>query len=68
MTTKDFRIKNLLSREYLDSSQYFPPNILTNDYIDFSRLRPKISDTIPGEMLKLSAKFTISNANKSSFV
>jgi DNA-directed RNA polymerase alpha subunit len=31
-------------------------------YIDFSRLRPKISVTIPGEALKLSANFSISNA------
>ena len=66
VTTKDFRIKNIISGDYLDSKQYFPPNRLTNDYIDFSRLRGKMCDTIPGESLKLTALFSISNANKNS--
>ena len=44
----------------------FPPNKITNDYIDFSRLRPKISDSIPGESLKLTAEFSISNASNNS--
>ncbi len=35
---------------------------MTDRYIDFSRLRPKISETIAGEVLRLSANFSISNA------
>ena len=66
VTTGDFCIKNIKTGEYIDSKAIFPPNRLTNDYIDFSRLRPKISDTIPGEALKLTAKFSISNASKNS--
>ena len=66
VTTQDFRVKNIISGDYLDSKTYFPPNRLTNDYIDFARLRAKICDTIPGESLKLTASFTISNANKNS--
>jgi DNA-directed RNA polymerase subunit L len=33
-------------------------------YIDFARLRPKISDSIPGEAIKLTAEFSILTANK----
>ena len=66
VTSGDFRVKNRVNGEYLENKNIFPPNRMTNDYIDFSRLRPKISDTIPGESLKLTAKFSISNASKNS--
>ena len=62
VTTEDFHIKNKLTGKWVDSKLIFPPNKITNDYIDFSRLRPKISDSIPGESLKLTAEFSISNA------
>ena len=66
VTSGDFNVKNIKTGEYIDAKKIFPPNRLTNDYIDFSRLRPKISDTIPGESLKLTAKFSVSNASKNS--
>ena len=66
VTSGDFRVKNQVRGDYLENKNIFPPNRMTNDYIDFSRLRPKISDTIPGESLKLTAKFSISNASKNS--
>jgi DNA-directed RNA polymerase subunit L len=67
VTTKDFHVKNKSSGEQIiDSGKIFPKNIITGDYIDFSRLRPKISDTIPGESLKLTAEFSISNASENS--
>ena len=66
VTTQDFRVKNIISGDYLESKIYFPPNRQTNDYIDFARLRAKVCDTIPGESLKLTASFSISNANKNS--
>jgi hypothetical protein len=46
----------------IETAKIFRPGKTTNRFIDFSRLRPKISETIPGEALKLSANFSISNA------
>jgi DNA-directed RNA polymerase alpha subunit len=67
VTTNDFHVKNKSSGEQIiDSDKIFPPNGITNDHIDFSRLRPKISDTIPGESLKFRAEFSISNASENS--
>lgn len=40
----------------------FPKNQMTQQYIDFVRLRPKIGETIPGEKLHLVAEFSVSNA------
>jgi DNA-directed RNA polymerase subunit L len=44
----------------------FPKNPITNSYIIFGRLRPKISDSIPGEHLKLTCEFDIGTADDSS--
>jgi hypothetical protein len=62
VTTENFKVKNKITGEYVEGRNIFPPNKYTKDYIDFSRLRPKISDTIPGESLKLTAEFSIGNA------
>ena len=67
ITTEHFRIKNKLNNNYLtrdETKRIFPPNKITGDYILFSRLRPRISDSIPGEHLKLTADFCISNASE----
>lgn len=67
ITTKHFKIKNKLNGNYLtdaETRRIFPPNELTKDYILFARLRPKIGDSIPGEHLKLTADFCISNASE----
>lgn len=61
VTTEDFHVVNKVTDVEL-SSKIFPPCKRTNRFIDFSRLRPKISETIAGEALKLSANFSISNA------
>jgi DNA-directed RNA polymerase subunit L len=69
VTTEQFKIKNKTNGNYLtreETQRIFPPCIKTNSYIDFARLRPKISDSIPGEALKLTAEFSISNALVSS--
>lgn len=66
VTTEDFHVVNILTGVELESFKIFPANNLTGRYIDFSRLRPKISETIPGEALKLSALFSISNAKDNS--
>jgi DNA-directed RNA polymerase II subunit RPB3 len=66
ITTEHFRVKNKYTNEYIDSSQIFPKDPNTNSYIIFGRLRPKISDAIPGEHLKLSCEFEIGTAEDSS--
>jgi len=57
VTTKDFKIKNLTTGDYLsekDTQAIFPPSDQTGYYIDFLRLRPKISNEIPGESIHLT--------------
>jgi DNA-directed RNA polymerase subunit L len=69
VTTEDFRIKNKSSGHYLtkeETHSIFPKCITTNSYIDFARLRAKISDTIPGEHIKLSADFSVVTAKHNS--
>ena len=44
--------------------QIFPPNPITGDYILFARLRPKISDEIPGEKLKMKATLSYGTAKE----
>jgi DNA-directed RNA polymerase subunit L len=65
VTTEEFKIKNITTNEYLsnkDTREIFPPNLDTGYYIDFVRLRPRISDDIPGEKIHLTCKFSISTA------
>jgi DNA-directed RNA polymerase subunit L len=73
VTTKDFKIKNLTTDSYLDDNEmrkifppYIPPNGKSEYYIDFLRLRSKISDDLPGERIKLTSEFSISNARDDS--
>lgn len=64
VTTEHFRIKNKSTNNYLtkdETRRIFPPCKITNQYIDFVRLRPKISDTIQGEQIKLMSEFSIHN-------
>ena len=67
VTTEDFKIKHVSTDSYLTDAQtkiIFPPDMITGDYIDFVRLRPRISDDIPGEHLKLSCKLDIGTASQ----
>lgn len=67
VTTEHFKLKNKKTNNYLSSEEVhriFPPCLKTNSYIDFARLRPKISDTIPGEQLKLVADFSVGTAKE----
>ena len=69
VTTEHFKIKNKTSGNYLtkeETRSIFPPNQKTHSFIDFVRLRPKISDTIPGEQLKLTADFSVGSARENS--
>jgi DNA-directed RNA polymerase II subunit RPB3 len=69
VTTQDFKIKNKISGEYLSDAktrEIFPPDLFTGDYIEFSRLRPRISDEVPGEHLKLQCALDVGTANEDS--
>lgn len=64
-TTEDFKIKHKTTQIYLskqETNKIFPPNNISNCYIDFVRLLPKVSDTIPGAQIKLTAEFSIATA------
>jgi DNA-directed RNA polymerase subunit L len=68
VTTEHFKIKNKETNDYMgkaDVNRIFPMDLLSNHYIDFCRLRPKIGD-IPGEHIKLTCEFSIANAGVSS--
>jgi DNA-directed RNA polymerase subunit L len=73
VTTKDFKIKDISKNKYLednDVKQLFPPYIPPNGngeyYIDFLRLRPKLTDEIPGERIKLTCEFSIGTSREDS--
>jgi DNA-directed RNA polymerase alpha subunit len=73
VTTKDFKIKDISSNAYLEEGlvkKIFPPFIPPTGngeyYIDFVRLRPRISDEIPGERIKLTCEFSVSTARDDS--
>lgn len=69
VTTEHFKIRSkedeqdYLPREVVQ--KIFPP-FQSEYYIDFARLRPRITDNIPGEELHLVSEFSISNAHESS--
>jgi len=69
VTSKDFRIKNKETGNYLtekETRKIFPPCKLTGQYIDFVRLRPSPSSEIPGEQIKLSCEFSVANVDTNS--
>lgn len=69
VTTSDFRIKNKTNGRFLtelELNRLFPLNKLTNSPVIFARLRPRISESVPGEHLKLSCDFAISTADENS--
>lgn len=69
ITTEDFKIKNKTNDNYLtneETKKIFPPNDKTGMYIDYARLRPKISEQLPGEQIKLTSDFSIHTAKENS--
>ena len=69
VTTKDIKIRHKENQQYLSEEEVrkiFPPNEITQHYIDIVRLRPKIGITIPGEELSLVANFSIASARVNS--
>lgn len=73
VTTEDFHIKEkdadkILSRDEQQRRfpDLFPKNQLTQSYIDFARLRPKLGEGLEGEEIHLTADFSIVTAKESS--
>lgn len=74
VTTEHFKIKNKTSGEYLSESEQhiiFPPfvpnkSMFSNEkyFIEFARLRPKISDEIQGEELCFTAEMDIGTSRE----
>lgn len=65
VTTEHFKIKNIKNGKYLSKEavhKIFPSDSISNAYIDFVRLRPRLSDNIDGEQIHLECSFSISNA------
>jgi len=65
VTTKDFIIRDVFSGKPISESkirEIFPANDYTGYFIDFVRLRPKVSDEIPGEKIHLTCEFSLSTA------
>ena len=66
VTTKDFMIKDLISDKFLDETktrEIFPANEL-GYFIDFVRLRPKLSEELKGEKLHLTCEFSVGTAKE----
>lgn len=67
VTTKDFKIKNILTEQYSSESsvrKIFPPSKISGDYIEFARLLPKLSENIDGERLSLKCLLDIGTAKQ----
>jgi len=67
VTTQDFKIKDTATGSYLseaDTKKMFPPDPITNDYIAFLRLRPKILENSSGESIHLTCKFDVGTAKE----
>jgi len=67
VTSQDFTFINMDTKEKLsekDIREIFPPDAYTGNFIDFVRLRPKISDEISGEKISLTCKLDIGTAKE----
>lgn len=67
VTTEHFTIKDMTTGKELPQDkikEVFPADDITGYFIDFVRLRPKISNEIPGEKIHLMCEFDIGNANE----
>lgn len=67
VTTEDFKIKNTKSGKFLTDNvvrKIFPHDEITHDFILLARLRPKISNEVPGESLQITAKISLHTAEE----
>ena len=64
----NYKIKNKTNGNYLtqeESHRIFPKNNITQSYIDFARLRPKLADNVPGEKIKFTCEFSLCSVKDS---
>jgi DNA-directed RNA polymerase subunit L len=67
VTSENFKIKDLNTGNFLSESkvrEIFPADDTTGYFIDFVRLRPRISDDIPGEKIHLTCEFDVGSAKE----
>ncbi len=67
ITSENFEIKDLTTGKHLPKDkirEIFPADDTTGYFIDFIRLRPRISDEIPGEKIHLTCEFDIGSAKE----
>ena len=67
VTTRDFKIKDLVSDKFLSDTQQkdiFPPNDYTGHYIDFVKLRPRVTQELTGDKLHFTCKFSTGTAKE----
>jgi hypothetical protein len=74
ITTADFKIKSISTGEYLAKekcTEIFKPFISPTGesyFIQFTRLRPRISAEIPGEAIEMTCKFSVGTASENSML
>ena len=67
ITTEDFNIVDVDTKLPVNKTvrdAIFPKNKITNYYIDFCKLRPKLADDLEGECLKFTATMEIVKGSK----
>lgn len=67
ITTRNLKIKNKQTDTYLTDKvckEIFPANEITKCYPLFCRLKPKLTNEKPGEVIQLSASLGVSNAKE----
>ena len=69
ITSENFNIIDITTSKSIGKEkirEIFPPNDITGNFIDFLRLKPRLSEELPGEKLHLTCKFSIQNAKENS--
>ena len=67
VTTEHFKIYDEELKKFIDESnvkKIFPADPISNKYIEFLRLKPKISNELEGEEINLKCKFSVSTAKE----
>jgi DNA-directed RNA polymerase subunit L len=67
VTTENFVINDLVTGKPIDQAknrEIFPADDYTGYFIDFVRLRPKISEELPGEKIRLTCELSIGTAKE----
>tara|TARA_A200000113_G_scaffold225923_1_gene248749 strand:+ start:143 stop:1255 length:1113 start_codon:yes stop_codon:yes gene_type:complete len=67
VTTEEFSVESISTGKPLSKDairRIFPPNPISNSYIDFARLRPKVTKDGAGETLQMSCTFDVGTAKQ----